>query len=161
MKRLLLSAFLLITVFVLNAQDGNKYADVKLESVDDFRMAEPLVLDAANFILSTSTDDNMERVYAVQLILSWMEDYPDFKFDTTHVLELDDNIQAKMAYLAAMAKYYIDNKNNLPDSDTFRLNSCKLFLEYCENPKNKVFMNSSLKKMMAAKDRNELADEIK
>jgi len=154
MAKTLLFSILMIFSIGMYAQNNIDYSEVKLETDEDFRAAEPIVLNAANYVLSnpSNTEDN-RRIHAVQLIMSWMEGNPDYMFNLHHSIDkfnANADISVKIVYIAAFAKYYLENKENAIDTKLMKLNPWKITIQYAENPDNKVVKTKKLKKLIEA-----------
>ena len=102
-------------------------------------------------------------MHALQLIMAWMEGYPSYLFKLESIDKLGKDIDAKTAYIAAVAQYYVNNKEAAADPRTMKLESWKIFLKYCENPSNNIKTTKALKKLIDASKINDstLNDALK
>ena len=141
------------------AQSINEYSDIKLETDADYKAAEPMALKAANYILSTPSDnENMERIYAFQMIMAWMEGTPDYNFDLEALEHLGDDIYAKTVYIASIVKFRLEN--NTQDEKQILLGTWNIFLDYCVNPDNRVKNTAAIKKFIRAREKGTLEEEL-
>jgi hypothetical protein len=146
--------FLLIFCSIgLSAQNLPDFDQIRLEQGSDYKPAEPAALQAANYILSTPIAKNDgNRMLSLRFLLRWMTGTPDYTFS------LGGNISKAVAgnedllgvYMAAMAKYALENKESAKDEKKVNLGAAKILLAYCEDSKNKVKLNKTLKKMIEA-----------
>lgn len=149
--KLFLVVFIIASTSNINAQQIDDYADVKLETTEDFEKAKNIIQDATKYILSNPANQNdIKRFQALQLIMTWMEGYPGYTFSFESIDKLGKDIDAKAAYIAAIAHYYLDNENSNPDTQSMKVGSWKLFLKYAENPNNKIKNTRSIKKLLSA-----------
>jgi len=157
----ILFVFCSVTAF---AQSSTNYDTVKLGNDSDYTAANKYALEASNFILSTPFDkSNAQLSKAGKFLLKWMSGTPDFTFS------LDGTISEKVIkgnddllgiYIACMTKYCLENKANAENNKLVKLNSIKLILAYCENPKNNITMPAGLKKLSEANKKGELEKEF-
>lgn len=121
-------------------------------------------LETSNFILSNPyVKDNPKRVQAVQSLLKWMTDTPDFSFS------IDADIMEKIVgedsdllgiYMACMAKYCLENQANANDAKLVKLNAVKLMISYSEKPENNIKMSKPFKKLAEANKKGTLETEL-
>ncbi len=117
-------------------------------------------LDNANYILSNPYDaQNSKRSAAIQALIKWMTDTPDFSFSIEPVVMekiVGDDEGLLGIYMACMAKYCMENEANSKDFDLVRLNAVKLMIAYSEKPENNIKMSKSFKKIAQADKKGEL-----
>jgi hypothetical protein len=137
----------------LSVQNLPDFDQIRLEQGSDYKPAEPAVLQAANYILSTPiAKDDVKRLLSLRFLLRWMTGTPDYTFS------LGGNISKAAAnnedllgvYMAAMAKYALENSAVAKDEKKVNLEATKMMLAYCEDEKNNVKLNKTLKKMIEA-----------
>lgn len=158
--------FIALLAFYCNysfCQTTPDYDNIKLVDKGDYQVAEPNVMQAANYILSTPFEKNdLTRLKSLQFIIKWMTGTPDFSFSL-------DDMATKMAkgnddvlgvYMVCMTKYYLENKASSKDAKVVKLNSIKMLLSYCENENNKLKLTKQLKKLSEANQRGELEKEL-
>ncbi|MGB4772902.1 MAG: hypothetical protein WBP58_15660 [Chitinophagaceae bacterium] len=152
--------FLLIFCSIgLSAQNLPDFDQIRLEQGSDYKPAEPAALQAANYILSTPiAKDDVNRLLSLRFLLRWMTGTPDYTFS------LGGNISKAVAnnedllgvYMAAMAKYALENSAVAKDEKKVNLEATKMMLAYCEDEKNNVKLNKTLKKMIEANKEGKL-----
>lgn len=145
------------------SQTTPDYDNIKLVDKGDYQVAEPNVMQAANYILSTPFEKNdMTRLKSLVFIIKWMTGTPDFSFSL-------DDMATKMAkgnddvigvYMVCMTKYCLENRASSKDAKVVKLNSIKMLLSYCENPNNKLKLTKQLKKLSEANQKGELEKEL-
>lgn len=152
MKSILFFVLLCCSVH-LSAQDLPNYEQIRLEQGPDYKPAEPAVLQAANYILSTPmAKDDLDRAKSTQFLLRWMTGTPDYTFSLGGSISKAVSNQTDLlgVYMAAMAKYALENKDMAKDEKKVNLEATKIMLVYCEDSKNNVKLNKTLKKMIEA-----------
>src|ERR1700753_3767234 len=81
MKRILLVCMLAFAGCNLFAQDLPQFDLVKLQKSKDYKLAEPTVVQTADFIISSPIDKNTDtKTIAAQFLMKWMDGTPDFTF---------------------------------------------------------------------------------
>ena len=157
MRKLLLTiiaTFLFATSFAQSV-----YSDIKLEAKEDYRLAEVSVLKASNSLFTTKYDkDDLERLYAIEFILKWMNGTPDFSF------ELDEKFTKPFLhetdllglYMSGLVKFVLEHKSQAKDANTISLNAVKMIIDYSNKPANNLRQTGELKKMATALKKGEL-----
>ena len=64
-------------------------------------------------------------------------------------------------YMAAMAKYVLENKPDSKDQNKIKLNAVKLIIAFAKDDKNKVKINSEFKKAIEADEKGQLSEYLK
>jgi hypothetical protein len=150
---------LLACFFTLYTNAQNSYSEIKLEAKEDYKLAEPAVLKASNYLFTSKYDkDDLERLYAIEFIMRWMSGTPDFTF------ELDEKFSKPFVhetdllglYMSALAKYAIEHKEQAKDSKKLRLNAVKMVVEYSNKASNNLKQTGELKKLATALKKGEL-----
>lgn len=162
MKKLILIFFVLVS-YCSKAQTIPDFELIKLEKRTDYKAAEPFVIQTANYILSTPFDKkNDNRLKSVQFIGKWMFGTADYAFvlDDAASKIITGNEDLVGVYLAAMAKYALDNKTTTADAKTVKLNAINTLLAYSENKSNGLKVSKQLKKIIEAKEKGELEQLI-
>lgn len=152
MKSILLF-LLMFCAQCLSAQNLPDFEQISLEQGSEYKPAEPAVLQAANHILSTPmAKDDLNRARSLQFLLRWMTGTPDYTFSLGGNISkaAKDNPDLLGVYMAAMAKYVLENKDMAKDEKKVNLEAMKIMLAYCEDSKNNVKINKTLKKMIEA-----------
>lgn len=157
MKKLCLSLLVFFLVFLASAQ--NSFSEIKLETESDYVSAEPEVLKAANYLFTTKYDnDDLERLYATQLVMKWMAGTPGFTFelDEKFTKPFMEEPELLNLYMAAMARFALHNRDKASDMNAIALNAIKAVLEYSSKSSNNLKQSGELKKMSAALKKGEL-----
>jgi len=164
MKRLF---FGLLFGFLFNlsfAQSLPDFDAIKLDKKEDFNLtADNAALQAADFLLSTPLEkDNINRLKSLQYIIKWMSGTPDYSFtldeQATKFAKKNDDLLG--LYMAAMTKYVLENKADSKDQNKIKLNAVKLIIAYARDEKNKVKINSELKKAIEADEKGQLSEYL-
>jgi hypothetical protein len=151
--------FMLAFFLALYANGQNIYSEIKLDAKEDYKLAEPSVIKASNYLFTSKYDkDDLERLYAIEFIMRWMGGTPDFSF------ELDEKFSKPFLhetdllglYMSALAKYAIEHKEQAKDSKKLSLNAVKMVIEYSNKSANNLKQTGELKKMATALKKGEL-----
>lgn len=145
------------------AQQLPNFDAVQLVEKGDYLVAEPNVMQAANYILTTPFEKNdLNRLKSLRLIIKWMTGTPDFLFslDETATKFSKGNDELMGIYMACMTKYCLENKASAKDAKLVELNAVKMLLAYCEDPKNNIRMTKQLRKLSEANQKGELEKEL-
>jgi len=147
------------------AQTLPDFDAIKLDKKEDFdSTADIAALQAANFLLSTPVEkSNIDRLRSVQYIIRWMSGTPDYSFtlddQATKFAKKNDDLLG--LYMAAMAKYVLENKADSKDQNKIKLNTVKMIIAYATDEKNKVKINSELKRAIEADRNGQLSEYLK
>ena len=156
MRKLLL---LLACFFALYTNAQNAYDEIKLEAKEDYKLAEPAVLKASNYLFTSKYDkDDLERLYAIQFIMRWMNGTPDFTFELEEKFSKPFLQETDLLglYMSGLAKYAIEHKEQAKDKKRLSLNAVKMVIEYSNKSSNNLKQTSELKKMATALKKGEL-----
>jgi hypothetical protein len=158
MKHLIIVFFIFCSACA-GAQSLPNFNLIKLENPSDYKTAEPFVLQTATYLLSVPyMKDNKDRLGALQFMRKWMNGTTDysFAFGESERKMFSDNYDIFGIYMAALAKYTLENKDIAKDVKVAKLNAMKTMLNYCENKDNNIRMSKQLKKLSEAKAKGQL-----
>jgi len=157
MKRILfICVFAFVTCNVF-AQSLPQFDNIKLQKGKDYKLAEPTVVQTADFITSTPIDKNTEtKTIAAQFLMKWMDGTPDYTFtlDEGSTRTFLQNNELMMVYVASMAKYAIQTKQH--NSKLITINAIKSLLAYINDPTNNVKKTNDLIELSQANDSGQL-----
>ena len=154
--------FLALTIaagIAISSFAQSSYSNIKLEEKEDYKIAEATVLKASEYLFTTKYDkEDLERLYAIEFIMKWMNGTPDFSFElnekfTKPFLHETDLLGL---YMGALAKFAIEHKDQAKDATTVNLNAVKIIIGYSSKPANNLKQTGELKKMAAALKKGEL-----
>ena len=157
MKKLLLILLLTIATGKLFAQVVPPFDKYKFDSDGDYKVADSVVLQTANYLLSTPIDQNVPiRLKAGHFVLLWMQGTPYYTFslEQNAIRYLSDDVDLMLLYMTSMAKYALQAHCNDPKINT--INGVKVMLAYVNNPANGVKMDKKLKKLSDANNKGHL-----
>ena len=158
-----LAIFFILCGSYLNAQTLPNFDLIKLDKTADYKVAEPFVLQTATYLLSAPIKkDDPDRLNSLRFISKWMNGTPDYSFVFSEITDKigKDNYDLLGIYMAALAKYTLENKQASKDPKVAKLNAMILLLNYCENKDNNVRMSKQLKKLSEAKEKGQLEQVI-
>lgn len=126
------------------------YQDIKLEKPGDYIATEPMALSAANFLLTTPfIEVDANRAGALLFLSNWMAGTKSYHFYMNGmVAEISNDRNLLSLYIAAMAKYNLENKNSLPPPLQVELEASKIVLAYCDDPKNNFKLKKKYRKIL-------------
>jgi hypothetical protein len=159
MRQFILFIFCFVSFNHLQAQTLTDFDLVKMEKATDYKPAEPFVLQTANYLLAVPfKKDSKDRLNALRFIGKWMNGTPDYSFSFTDIADKigKENYDLIGQYMAALAKYTLENKVAARDTKVARLNAMITLLDYCENKDNNMRMSKQLKKLAEARSKGEL-----
>ena len=150
MKKLLFSFLLVCFYQVSFTQLVYPYQDIKLEKPSDYKETEPLALSAATLLLSTAfTNKDANREAALKFLTTWMPGTKQYSFYLKgKAVALSSDSDLLGLFLAAMAKYSLQNKAEAINGMTVDINAAKLVLAYCDDPKNKFKLKKKFRKVL-------------
>ena len=157
MKYCCLTILSLLFSFFVFAQ--SPYGDVKLEAPEDYRIAEPSVLKATNYLFTTKYDkDDLERLYAIEFIMKWMGGTPDYDFVLSENFTKPFLHETDLLgfYMAAIAKFILENKTQAKETTKVNISAAKMIIDYSNKAANNLKQTGELKKMAAASKKGEL-----
>ncbi|RYJ45118.1 hypothetical protein [Flavobacterium beibuense] len=120
---------------------------------------EKAALQASDFIIASPVNEvNDEKVKASKgYLLGWMQDSPDFNFAVDHTIAVfEDNDPLMWIYMACMAKYTIEHKEQSGNTDYIKLGTWELVAGYIDNPDNRVAKTEKLNMLCNAYRSGEL-----
>jgi hypothetical protein len=161
MKKLLFIFILIATANRLFAQDLPPLDQYKFDKDADYKRADSVILQTANFLLSTPIDQNIpNRQKAGHFVMQWMEGTPEYTFslDQNAIKYLSDNVDLMLLYMTSMAKYALEAQSNDPKITT--LNGVKILLTYVQQPANNVKKDKNLKRLVEANDKGDLEEVL-
>lgn len=136
---------------------------IKLDKVSDHKKAEPFILQTANYLLLSPVEKaNTNKVKALEFLYRWMRGTPDYSFNLEDARNTitKGNTDLLGVYMAAMAKYTLENKEAAKDPKLMKLNAVILLLDYCENKNNNIKMPKHIKALAEARERGELEKSL-
>lgn len=159
MRKALLILFLVITTAAASvAQDLPAIEGIKFEGSEIFKVHEPLVLQTADYLLTTPVVPNsLDRLKAVQFLIKWMEGTPDHTFTLGDypVKYFSYNVDLMSVYMAALCKVELEKKP--AETNSLILDATRIFLKYINEPTYyKSKLSKDVKKLSAANDKGEL-----
>ncbi len=150
-----MNKFLLLLIIIVSAgtmaysQAVYPYQDIKLEKPGDYVATESMALSAATFLLTTPFSEvDAGRRGALVFLFKWIEGVKHHHFYLNGIAaELHDDRDLLSLYIAAMAKYTLENKNRPPVALEVEPSASKLVLAYCDDPKNNFKLKKKYRKI--------------
>ncbi len=164
MKHLVI-AILFFSFTGLHAQKRLPYANIHLQTDQDYVNAEKAALQAANDILSAPIDKRTSnKSDAMHFLIDWMRGTPEYLFPLNEpiVKISSDNPELLIVYMACMTRYVLENDSrNTSKEDDISYNGFLIFTDYCKNSRNHVSIRGELRNLMEAKKDGNLKDYLK
>jgi hypothetical protein len=144
------------------AQTVPNFDAIKLEKAPDYKLAEPYVLQTANYILTTPyKKEDKDKINALRFMGKWMNGTPDYSFALGDMEDkIGNDVDLLGLYMVSKAKYMLENKANAKDPKMVKLNATILLLDYCGHKDNQVRMTKQLKKLAEAKEKGQLEQAL-
>jgi hypothetical protein len=148
-----------LTIFAIVSFAQSAYSDVKLDAKTDYQLAETSVLKATTYLFTSKYDtDDLERLYAIEFIMKWMQGTPDFSFEidekfTKPFLHETDLLGL---YMGAIAKFALEHRDQAKDAAKLNLIEVKMVIDYSNKASNNLKQTGELKKMATALKKGEL-----
>ena len=162
MKKSFVIAFLFASLIV-NAQQLPEYESINLKVKSDYTaQVDSLALVAANYLLTTPmAKDNLPRRRSSSFLVKWMSGTPSYTFSLGEPIAKISKANSEMLvmYMAAMAKYCLENPLESKDDKKVKLNATKTLLQYCRQ--FDIKMSGELKKLDQANEKGELEKYLK
>lgn len=165
MKNLLFGFLISLFSTISFAQQLPDFDAIKLDTKEDFNStADSAALQASDFLLSTPLEkNNIDRLKSLRYVIKWMSGTPAYSFaldeQATKFAKKNDDLLG--LYMAAMAKFVLENKADAKDQNKIKLNAVKLIINYVKDPENKVKLNTELKKAIEADNKGQLSEYLK
>ena len=162
MKKIITTIFVFCSTY-LHAQTLPNFDLIKMEKTIDYKAAEPFALQTANYLLGIPfKKENKDRLNCLRFINKWMNGTPDYSFVFRDVVDKigRENNDLLGLYMAALAKYTLENKVVAKDTKVAKLNAIIILLNYCDNKDNNLRMSKQLKKLSEAKEKGTLEQAL-
>lgn len=161
MKKLSLVLLFIILTVSSFSQDYSNLDSITLNDSVQCKRAEEQVLECIDYLLNRPCIEDLNSLYICRFILRWMGQTPDytFRFDGKLYESIKPDLMLSIRYIACESKMAITDKPDKFDSN-FQLKYINMFLEYCEDPLNKVNITSEIKKLIKAKNNDKLLEFI-
>ncbi len=126
------------------------YRDIKLEKPADYKATEKMAASAANFLLTTPyAEVNADRAGALKFLNDWMTGTRDYQFYFKgRAADVTEDLGLFSLYLAAMAKFTLENKAEAANPLVVDMNASKIVLAYCDDPKNNFKLKKKFRKIL-------------
>ena len=150
MKRILIIALFSFWLQAGFGQGVYPYREIKLDKPADFKNAEPLVMSAANYVLSVpyvKTDNN--RSAAASFLGNWVTGANEYHLRLPDIMmEVVDNRPLLDVFVAAMAKYCLENKTLSSNPKILEHGQVQYVLAYVNKPENNMPLKKKIRKRL-------------
>ena len=146
-------SFLVFFLFCSNhsfAQFVYPYGEIKLDKPADYKVAEPVAMNAATFLLSTAyKKDDGDREKAFLFLVKWTRGNPDYHFELHGViLELKDNRELMSLFMPAMVKFCLENKTLASNVILIESGAVKTVLDYSNDSTKNFTLTKKIRKKL-------------
>jgi hypothetical protein len=146
------SLFFLLLGGQLFAQTTD-YSTIPLSTVEECRAAEPIVLEAADLILSKPLGD-ASVLRATIFVIDWISKC-EYTFELSGPIsklsKSGINKDLFSIFIACQSKYLINHKDLSKDTAAINEGAYNLLADYCAETSHKVEMTKEVKKLIEAK----------
>ncbi|MBS1741670.1 MAG: hypothetical protein JST81_01435 [Bacteroidetes bacterium] len=148
--KIYVSLVLLFCSFFAGAQSIYPYEEISLKSASDYKSAEPLALNAANYLLTTPfKEKDSDRERAFSFLLRWTAGDKDYHFEITgRILDVMDEKELMSLVIPAMVKFCLENKALGSSPSIIEKNAIQIVLNYCDNPANNFTLKKKLRRKL-------------
>lgn len=156
MRKFFIIPAFFVSSLIGSAQPGPDYTSIRLEAKEDYTdETDKAALQAASQILSTPVNDkNLPRLEAAQFLIRWMTGTPTYQFNLDGKVTKFAKDDLLIVYMAAMAKYCLQNPADKEDQKKVQVNAIKALLGYCRQ--FDIRMAGELKRLNSAHEKGEL-----
>lgn len=134
---------------IAGAQAVYPYRDIKLEKPSDYVETESMALSAATFLLTTPfVEVDVNRSGALEFLSNWMfgnKKYSFYMAGKAAELNADNNLLS--LFVAAMAKYTLENKAEAVNPLIVDQHAARLVIAYCDDPKHNFKLKNKYRKV--------------
>ncbi len=160
MNKFICFALFICSYGVLNAQEQSNYDNIELESKLDYEKSKDELKKAVDLVLK-STPSSFEAYQAFQFVFRWASGAEKtFTLDAFGAKAEIDNQSMVNIYMTSMVDYVIFKDGQDKDNTTIQLYAAHQIIDYANKHKDDVKMNTYLKKMIKAKDKDKLLEYI-
>ena len=163
MKKALLTLPVIFMCMAAFAQNIPPVDGVRMETEQDYRNADSLVVQVSRYLLSIPVNqDNHTRLRTGLFLTRWMQGSPQFNVaPNDRVLKyIDSDVDLLSVYYAALCSFVLQYPS-VKDSNTVTLNGAKELVAYMNKSSNHVILTRRLKKLCEADDKGELKSFLK
>ena len=163
MKKALLTLPVIFMCMAAFAQNIPPVDGVRMETDQDYRNADSLVMQVSRYLLSIPlNNDNHTRLRTGLFLTRWMQGSPQFNVaPNDRVLKyIDSDVDLLSVYYAALCSFVLKYPS-VTDSNTVTLNAAKELVAYMDKSSNHVILTRRLKKLCDADDKGELKNLLK
>lgn len=149
MRLFLLGLFVILFFSQSYSQELRRLGNIDLNSPEDFLKAEKDVIDASDYLLDNPLSDDLNRSYAVDFILLWLE-------GTEKKIEIGEE-GAKLSkkqkdllgiYMAALIKSLLEKPEMENNQKQLKKSALEIVAEYCIEEDNKVIQTKYILKLI-------------
>lgn len=149
-----LIALNLLTIGVFG-QDFSNLNDIKFNNSEDYKKAEPKVLECSNYLLNNPIDkDELNRLNSFQYLFMWMEGTSDYTFSIgEEAMELTKGKTDLLTmYFVSMTKTVLDNSEKKLTDNHIQEKATEYLIKYCSNPENNLKPSKKMKKIIKSRN---------
>lgn len=160
MKKIFSITLLLISFGILQAQEYTNFENIELESKLDYEKSKVELKKAVDLVLK-SPPSSLDAFNAFQFIFRWASGAEEtFVLDAFGAKAEINNQSMITIYMTAMVDYVIFKEGAEKDNTDIQLYAANQIIDYANKHKDDFKMNAYLKKMIKAKDKNQLLEYI-
>jgi hypothetical protein len=163
MKKTLLTLLVLFLGFAAFAQNIPPTDGLRMETDEDYRNADSLVIQVSKYFLSIPLNsDNYNRLRGALFLKRWMAGSPEFNIvpNSNFAKYTEDDVDLLSIYYSSLCLFVLQNPG-VKDANTVTLNAARIVAQYVGNPENHVILTRRLTKLVAAEQKDDLKSFLK
>ena len=144
----------------LQAQSSPNVAHVKLETKEDYKNSEDLVMQSIDWVLNTPVTKNASKRKEISaFLINWMSGSPNISVALVEGLTPLDCPDCLVAFMAGWVKYSIENNYSKNDV-TNALAGIESAVDFYKKNKSELGKNSELEKLIKHKKKGTLKEYV-
>ncbi|WP_117884522.1 hypothetical protein [Aureibaculum luteum] len=161
MKKLLIIALFIFIGKNMNAQEVVIPDHIKLETEEDFKQNESLVLASIEWIQNTPLDqEKAKRKQINAFLMQWMSGSPTVSIKLVQGLVPLECAECLMSFMSGWTKYSLVN-NYSKDDEKCTLKGVESTIAFYEKNKSELGKNADIEKLIKRKNKGKLEKFVK
>jgi len=161
MNKIKMLICLLFVSTSLFAQDVEISSDLKLETPEDFKKTEQLVLNSTEWLLKTPISENPDKRKEINFfLLNWMTGSPSVSIELVSGIVPLDCADCLMLFMSGWTKYSLENDYS-KDKVECAVAGIENAIEFYKRNKSELGKNSDMEKLIKQQKNGKLKTFIK
>jgi len=161
MKKILIITLFVFVVKNVNAQEIEIPQNIKLETKEDYKQSEPLVLQGIKWLQDTPlSQDNAKRKQVNAFLMKWMSGSPTVSIKLVQGLVPLDCAECLMSFMGGWTKYSLEN--DYSDNNAIcALKGVESTIAFYVKNKSELGKNAEIEKLIKRKNKGKLEKYVK